>query len=130
MAKIVGVWTFSFGGTTLAAGRGGSISRSTGEADLTTTDSNNNDESAPTRRTATVSYNGVIDYGTDTMEDLREAYRNSTVGTLSIVFKDGTEESYSAFITNLEESAEYEGEPTFSVTFKCTGAPTYTPAGS
>ncbi len=75
-------------------------------------------------------YGGIsVTIGTDRTTDitaLLRAHEDHTKGTLSIVTPVGRQMSYSAFITDLGHVLDKNGLYTLQVTFKFSGAPTYT----
>lgn len=69
-----------------------------------------------------------FDPGSTTTDLLTDQFATSTVGNKKVLFPDGTEWAFKAIMTGFEPDAPVDDKMSATVTFKVSGAPTFTQA--
>lgn len=108
--------------TKVAGQRGGSLKRSTAEADLTTKDSNNWHEGAPTIRSWSLDGDGLIIENDTGYGALKTAWANNEKVQVKLETPDGNTEIGMATITDFSGDFPYDAESTYTVSLVGSGS--------
>ncbi len=122
--------TLKFQGTTILNLRASDLSQKRGSRDVTSKDSNDDEESRPTIKARTFSFSGIMPTdGPNAVGGpaLQTAYESGTIGTCLYSDNLSGSPSWSAsgFLTSYDVKAPYDGNVEFSGEFKVTGVVTF-----
>lgn len=108
--------------TKVAGQRGGSLKRTTGEADMTTKDSNNWHEGKPTIRSWSIDGDGLIIENDTGYSAIKTAWLANEQVQVQMVTADGHTNTGMATITDFSDDVPYDAEATYTIALAGSGA--------